>query len=187
MQSDPQENPWETTKSEVVFKSPWISVTRNEVIHPAGTSGEYSTVHFKNVAIGIVPMDDDRNIWIVGQFRYPLNRYSWEIVEGGGPLDAPLLESAQRELLEETGIVAEKWEMIQETHLSNSVTDEYGVIFVARDLSFHKANPEDSEQLQVKKIPFEDFYRMVEQGEVTDSLSVIAAYKLKVLIQEKKV
>lgn len=181
---DLQKNPWKTTKSEVVFESPWISVTKNDVIHPSGSPGEYSTVHFKNVAIGIVPLDHEYNTWLVGQYRYPLEKYSWEIVEGGGPLQQPLLESAKRELLEETGIKAASWQLIQESHLSNSVTDEYGVIYVARDLSFHEADPEESEQLQVRKVPFDEFYDMTIRGEVTDSLSVIAALRIKLLMEK---
>jgi ADP-ribose pyrophosphatase len=124
------------------------------------------------------------NTWIVGQYRYPGKFYSWEIPEGGGKLDGNPLESAKRELKEETGIVANQWEIIQETHLSNSVSDETGVIYLATNLTFTEATPEETEQLHIKKIPFETFYQMVKTGEITDSLSVMAAYKVKLMLAE---
>ncbi|HET6243326.1 MAG: NUDIX hydrolase [Bacteroidetes bacterium] len=176
------DNPWKTLSIAPVFDSPWINVTKHEIVNPAGNDGEYSVVHFKNIAIGILPLDDEFNTWIVGQFRYPINKYSWEIPEGGGKLSISPLESAKRELLEETGIVAKKWTQIQEMHLSNSVSDEYAVIFIAQQLSFEEAQPEETEQLQVKKIPFDELFQMVMNGEITDSMSVAAVLKTKILI-----
>jgi ADP-ribose pyrophosphatase len=179
-----KENPWTTLKKETVFESPWIKVSKHEVINPAGNPGEYSIVHFKNIAIGILPLDEELNTWIVGQFRYPLQEYSWEIPEGGGKLDVSPLESAKRELLEETGIEAEDWQMIQQMHLSNSVTDERAIIYIAKNLTFKEAQPEETEQLNVKKLPFEEVYQMVLRGEITDSMSVAAILKTKILINE---
>src|SRR4051812_47902982 len=140
------ENPWKTLKSELVYESPWISVTKHDVLTPASNPGTYSVVHFKNLAIGVLPLDDEYNTWIVGQYRYPINQYTWEIPEGGGKLDVPPLESAKRELLEETGITAKKWTKIQEMHLSNSATDEFCILYVAQDLNFHKPNPDEDEE-----------------------------------------
>ena len=177
-------NPWKTLSVKQIFESPWISVSKHDVINPAGNAGEYSVVHFKNIAIGIIPLDIDFNTWIVGQYRYPIDKYSWEIPEGGGKLDLPPLESAKRELLEETGIVAEKWTTIQEMHLSNSVSDEYAIIYIAQGLTFQESQPEETEKLQVKKIHFDDLYQMVMRGEITDSMSVAAVLKTKILINE---
>ncbi|MDQ3191595.1 MAG: NUDIX hydrolase [Bacteroidota bacterium] len=178
------ENPWKTLSSEPVFDSPWINVTKHEVINPAGNPGNYSVVHFKNTAIGILPLDENLNTWIVGQFRYPLKKYSWEIPEGGGKLDVPALDSAKRELLEETGIVANKWTPILEMHLSNSVSDEHAMIFIAQNLSFKEAQPEETEELQVKKIHFNELFNMVMDGQITDSMSVAAVLKTKILIDQ---
>ena len=184
MQSDLEKNPWKTLNSELIYKCPWFSLTKHAVLNPAGKLGTYSVVNYKNLAIGIVPLDEHYNTWIVGQFRYPLNRYSWEIPEGGGKLSVPPLESAKRELLEETGIIAKRWTKIQEMDLSNSVTDEFVILYIAQDLNFEKPRPEDTEQLQVRKIPFDELYEMVLNGAVTDSLSVTAVLKIKLLMKE---
>lgn len=184
--SDYTDNPWKTIKSEMVYESPWIKITKHDVINPAGNETIYSTVHFKNLAIGVIPLDNEYNTWIVGQYRYPICKYSWEIPEGGGDRNVPPLESAKRELSEETGIIAKKWTKILEMDLSNSVTDEEVVIFVAQDLSFEESHPEESEQLVVRKIPFRELYQMVEKGEVTDSLTVATVLKVKLLLLEGK-
>lgn len=184
---DSEKNPWKTNKSELVYESPWISLTKHDVINPSGNPGTYSVVHFKGFAIGVIPLDENYNTWLVGQYRYPINQYTWEIPEGGGDLNLPPLDSAKRELLEETGIVAKKWTKIQETHLSNSATDEFCVLYVAQDLSFEKPQPDEDERLEIKKISFDEFYEMVLKGEITDSLSVIAALKIKILMNEGKI
>ncbi len=180
------ENPWKTLKSEFIFESPWISITKHDVLNPNGNPGTYSVVHFKNLAIGVLPLDKDNNTWIVGQYRYPINQYTWEIPEGGGKEGMEPLESAKKELLEETGIKAAKWTETQRMHLSNSATDELAILYVAQDLSFHKAEPEDTEQLAVKKVSFDKLYEMVISGEITDSLSVATVLKAKILMSEGK-
>ncbi len=176
-------NPWKTLSSEIKYENPWIKVVENKVIHPNGEAGIYGVVHYKHSAIGIIPLDGAGNTWLVGQYRYPLNQYSWEIPEGGGKKSENPLEEARRELLEETGILAKRWEKLLEMHLSNSVSDEWGIIYVARDLEFYKPNPEGSEELQVKKVPLEEAVAMVLRGEITDSLSV--AGLLRLALEEK--
>lgn len=177
-----EQNPWKTIKSELKYNNPWISVTENKVIDASGNNGIYGTVHFKNIAIGIIPLDEDNNTWLVGQYRYPLNQYSWEICEGGGKLTIPPLESAKRELLEETGIKAAYWEKIMDIHLSNSVSDEVGVIYIAKNLTYFKPQPDDDEVLQLKKVSFNEAFQMVMRGEITDSLSVAGILKAKLLL-----
>ncbi len=181
-----EHGPWKTLTSNVVLDTPWIKVTHHNVVNPGDQLSTYSTVHFKKLAIGILPLDNDYNTWIVGQYRYPLKAYSWEIPEGGGDRDVDPLESAQRELLEETGIKAEEWTEIQTLHLSNSASDEYGIIYAAKGLSFHEANPDDDEELEVRKIPFDELYQMVEDKTITDSLTVVAVLKAKLLMSEGK-
>jgi 8-oxo-dGTP pyrophosphatase MutT (NUDIX family) len=139
-------------------------------------------VHFKNLAIGIIPLDKNNNTWIVGQYRYATNSYSWEIPEGGGKLDTDPIVSAQRELLEECGIIAKQWEKILEMDLSNSATNEHAILYVARDLQFTNTEPEETEDLQLKKVPFETLYQMVLNGEVQDAMSVAAVLKLKLML-----
>lgn len=177
-----EQNPWTTLDRTKAYESPWISVEHHNVLNPAGKPGIYSVVHFKKLAIGVLPLDDENYTWIVGQFRYPLDVYTWEIPEGGGDRDVDPVESARRELLEECGIIAGRYIPIQQLQLSNSATDEVAHLFVARQLTFTAAQPEENEQLRIRKVHFDELYRMVEQGEVTDSLSVAAVLKAKLMM-----
>jgi 8-oxo-dGTP pyrophosphatase MutT (NUDIX family) len=172
-------NPWITHSTEKIYDSPWIGVTKHDVTNPSGNPGTYSVVHFKNLAIGVIVLDEERNTWLVGQHRYPINQYSWEIPEGGGDRNVPPLDSAKRELLEETGITARKWTKILEMHLSNSASDEFCILYLAEELSFGDSHPEEDEDLEVAKLPFEEVYQMVCEGTITDSLTVAAVLKVK--------
>lgn len=174
-------NPWTTLQRKEVYDNNWINVTEHQVINPSGGKGIYGVVHFKNRAIGILPLDEDNNTWLVGQYRYPLNAYSWEIPEGGGQLGADPLIGAKQELLEETGLIAKEWIEIQRMHLSNSVSDEFAVIYIAKGLTMTEAAPEETEQLVIKKLPFEEAYQMVMNGTITDSMSIAAILKTKIL------
>jgi 8-oxo-dGTP pyrophosphatase MutT (NUDIX family) len=180
----PEDNPWQITAEKTVYDNPWINLTEYRVINPSGNPGIYGKVHFKNRAIGVVPLDADMNTYLVGQYRFALNEYSWEIPEGGGPMADDPLDAAKRELLEETGLKANKWNEIQRMHLSNSVSDELCIIYIARDLEQFEAEPEDTEQLIVKKVPFDEVYRMVCAGEITDSVTVAAVLKVKLMLVE---
>lgn len=173
-------NPWKTLSSKKIYDNPWISLTEHQVINPSGGQGIYGEVNFKNLAIGIIVLDENNYTWLVGQYRFPLKSYSWEIPEGGGPIQIDPLISAKRELFEETGISANSWTEIQRIHLSNSVSDEIGIIFLAQDLSYGKSEPEETEELVLRKLPFLEAYQMVLDGEITDSLSVAAILKLKI-------
>jgi ADP-ribose pyrophosphatase len=179
-------NPWITHSSEKIYESPWISLTKHEVTNPNGHPGTYSVVHFQNLAIGVIVLDEEMNTWLVGQWRYPLEKYTWEIPEGGGNPEIDPLISAQRELIEETGITAKKWTKILEMHLSNSASDEHCYLFLAQELEFGIAQPEEDEDLRVIKIPFEELYQRVNAGEITDSLTVAAVLKVKLMIAEKQ-
>ena len=184
MLKEETENPWKTVTSKKIYDNAWISLTEHQVINPAGGEGIYGQVHFKNLAIGVIVLDEDQNTWLVGQYRFPLNKYSWEIPAGGGPLDSDPLETAKRELLEETGMTADSWKEIQRMHLSNSVSDELAILYLARELTYGEAEPEETEQLQLKKVPFLDAYHHVLTGVITDSLSVAAILKVKIMITE---
>jgi 8-oxo-dGTP pyrophosphatase MutT (NUDIX family) len=184
MNENREKNSWKTLKTELKFETPWIKVTKHDVLNPAGKPGIYGVVSFKNIAIGILPLDKHLNTWLVGQWRYPLGQYSWEIIEGGGPHGVDPIESAKRELKEETGLVAKNYTELCRIHTSNSVTDEYGIIYIARDLEESEAEPEESEDLQVKKVPFNTAFEMVMNGEITDSLSMAAILKAKILIDK---
>ena len=175
------ENPWKTLSEKTAYDNPWIKVTHREVLNPSGNPGIYGVVHFKNLAIGVVPVDRQLNTWLVGQYRYTLNAYSWEIPEGGCPLGTEPLDTAKRELIEETGIRANSWQKILDFHTSNSVTDEAGTAYLATDLSFGESAPEDTEDLVVKKMPLAEAIQWVEEGRITDSLSIMALQKVALM------
>jgi 8-oxo-dGTP pyrophosphatase MutT (NUDIX family) len=153
-------------------------VDHHEVLNPAGRPGIYGTVHYKNHAVGVIPIDDAGNIVMVGQFRFPLGEYSWEIPEGGGPLDVPFLDSARRELREECGLTADSWHKLLEMDLSNSVTDEKGTVFLAWDLTDSPHQHEESELLQLARMPFREALERVKNGEIRDSLTVAGLLRL---------
>lgn len=181
------DNPWKTLSSTEMYNNNWIAVTEHQVVNPNGGDGIYGEVHFKNIAIGILPLDENHFTWIVGQYRFPIKAYSWEIIEGGGPLSHDPVESAKRELAEESGIIAQKFTEIQRMHLSNSVSDELAIIYLAQDLKMGKSSPDETEKLVIRKIHFNEAYEMVMNGEITDSISVAAILKVKILIEERKI
>lgn len=177
--SDPYPNPWRTHESRVMYDNPWIRITESRVTTPAGTPGIYGVVHMKNIGTGVVVLDEEDHTWLVGQWRYTLNRYSWEIPEGGGDPNVDPLTSIQRELLEETGLEATYWEPLQTIHTSNSVTDEVAHIFLARGI--HQVSEpahEDTEDIRIWRLPFEEAVAMVERGEITDSMAVAGLLRL---------
>ncbi|MCS6823787.1 MAG: NUDIX hydrolase [Cytophagaceae bacterium] len=171
------ENPWSTLSIREIYENPWIRITEADIINPKGGKGIYGVVHFKNKAIGVVPVDENGYTYLVGQYRYTLNEYSWEIPEGGGPMHEDPIHTAARELKEETGLTAQKYELICRIHTSNSVTDEEGFIFLATGLSRGESQPEETEELQIKKILLAEAVQMVMNNEITDSLSIAGLLK----------
>jgi 8-oxo-dGTP pyrophosphatase MutT (NUDIX family) len=174
---------WKTKTSSVVYENPWIKVSHNEVVTPKDTDGIYGVVHFKNIAIGIVPLDEEGNTWLVKQSRYSLNQYTWEIPEGGCPQGESPLSAARRELEEEVGLQANHWQELMSMHLSNSVTDEFCVVFVARDLCAGQQHLEATEDIEYKKLPLIDALAMVKRGEITDAISVAALLRIALDLQ----
>ena len=180
MTSDETKNPWLSISSKQIYDNPWISVCEDRVVRPDGEPGIYGVVHYKNIAVGVLAIEED-HIYLVGQYRYPLKRYSWEIPEGGCPEGEELLRAAQRELREETGLEAARWQMLGEAYLSNSVADEYAVWFVATGLVPGEVRPEGTEKLSVRRVPLRQAMTMALDGEITDALSLLAlmSYALK--------
>jgi 8-oxo-dGTP pyrophosphatase MutT (NUDIX family) len=167
------ENPWQTLGSRRVYENPWISVREDSVIRPDGEPGIYGVVHYKNTAVGVLPVEDD-HVYLVGQYRYPLERYSWEIPEGGCPEDEEPLEAARRELKEETGLEARSWSRLGEAFLSNSVADECAVWFLATDLVPGESQNEGTEVIGVRRVPLPEAVAMAMDGRITDALSILA-------------
>jgi 8-oxo-dGTP pyrophosphatase MutT (NUDIX family) len=170
---DPTLNPWKRLSRQVAYENLWIRVYHDEVLRPDGQPGIYGLVHFRSRAVGVVALDDQDHVLLVGQYRYTLDVYSWEIPEGGTAEGEEPLEAARRELLEETGCTAEHWELIARAHLSNSVSNEEGFCFLATGLTNGEPCPEGTERLQVRRVPFAEALAMVLRGEITDALSVL--------------
>jgi 8-oxo-dGTP pyrophosphatase MutT (NUDIX family) len=178
---DPTRNPWTRLSRRNVYVNPWIMIHEDQVVRPDGRPGIYGVVHFRSKAIGVVVLDTQDRVLLVGQYRYPLDLYSWEIPEGGGGLDEDPLAAGQRELREETGYTAGRWQEILRAHLSNSVSDELAICYVATELTAGTARPEGTEKLQVKWLPFAEVMKMVERGEITDALSVLGLQRVALM------
>ena len=172
---------WKKLSSQTMYDNPWMTVREDDVINPGGGRNQYGWVHFKNRAIAIVPVDDAGNTWLVGQQRYTLDAYSWELPMGGGPLDEPPLAAAKRELREETGLSAERWTEIMKVHTSNSITDEEGYVFVAEGLTEGETEFEEMEDLAVRKLPLADAVQLVSDGEITDVITIAALLRVQAL------
>lgn len=183
---DESRNPWTVKSQKVVYDNAWVQIQHHEVINPGGGEGIYGVVRFKNYAIGIIPIDENGYTWLVGQYRYPLDVYSWELPEGGGPLDEEPLDSAKRELREEVGITATKWTKIMDIHTSNSITDEISFVYVAQDLSFGETEHEEVEEIVIRKVHFSELVEMIMNGEITDSITIASVLKLQLLIKRGK-
>jgi 8-oxo-dGTP pyrophosphatase MutT (NUDIX family) len=171
-------NPWKRHRRTIVYENDWIVVNHDDVTRPDGKPGIYGVVHFKHRAIAIVAIDAADRVLLVGQHRYPFDAYSWEIPEGGGRQDEDPLDAARRELREETGVTAKHWTRLGTAHLSNCITDDEGVYYLAEDLEQGEAEPEGTEQLEVRWVAFSDALQMVRTGEITDSLSVIGLLRI---------
>jgi 8-oxo-dGTP pyrophosphatase MutT (NUDIX family) len=166
------------TSRRVAYENPWITVWHDEVTRPDGSPGIYGVVHFENLAAGVVAFDDEDRIILVGQHRYTLDRDSWEIPEGGVAPDETALAGIQRELREETGLAATEWHELCHLDLSNSVTDEEAVLFVASGLSHGASSPEPTESIALRWVPFDEALAMTLDGRITDAMSVVAIQRL---------
>jgi 8-oxo-dGTP pyrophosphatase MutT (NUDIX family) len=168
-----ESNPWTTLASRVVYQNPWIKVREDQVIHPGGGQGIYGVVECK-AAIGVVALTDQQELWLVGQYRYPTDRYSWELIEGGAEAQESPLEAGKRELEEEAGLIAAEWEVLgHEIQLSNCYSSELAYFFVAKGLTEVEKKPDPTEVLKLRKVPLREAQQMVLKGEITDAMSVI--------------
>jgi 8-oxo-dGTP pyrophosphatase MutT (NUDIX family) len=176
--------PWKILREKRLHETPWIGIDEYEVVTPAGTPGVYTAVDFKHWAVSTLALDDEGYTYVVGQYRFPLQHYGLELPGGGGEKDADPLASAQRELLEETGISAATWQLLYEFHPSKSSTNEKAFIFLARDLTFGAACPDEEEELELKKILFTDLLAMVYSNQIMDGLTVVGVLMAEKALRE---
>ena len=165
---------WKKLASKVIYDNPWMTVREDRVVNPSGGQNDYGHIQFKTRAVAIVPIDEAGNTWLVGQDRYTLGEYSWEVPMGGAPKGEDPLAAAKRELKEETGLQAEDWTQVMRLHTSNSITDEEGFVFVAKDLQQGATAFEETEKLEIRKLPLSEAVAMAQNGEITDAMSVAA-------------
>ncbi|MCW8853791.1 MAG: NUDIX hydrolase [Gammaproteobacteria bacterium] len=177
-----RKNPWSFISTKKIYDNPWIRIQEDQIVNPAGKPGIYGKVCFKSQAVGIIPVDAQGNTWLVGQHRYTLNEWSWEIPMGGSPLGEDCQKTALRELEEETGLTAGNLQQILYLHTSNSITDEEAYVFLASDLGQGVMSLEDTEHdLEVKKLPLSEAVKMAQNGQITDAISVAGLLHLALL------
>jgi 8-oxo-dGTP pyrophosphatase MutT (NUDIX family) len=176
-----QRGPWTVLAKRTTYDNRWIRVTHHDVVTPAGETGIYGTVHHKHLAIGVVPIDEEGYTYMVGQYRFALERYSWEIPEGGGEHGTDPRISAARELREETGLSANHWQSLVEMDLSNSVSDERGIVFLAWGLTQGESSPDPTEELTINRIPMTEAFTLVASGHVRDALSIMGIQAVQLL------
>jgi 8-oxo-dGTP pyrophosphatase MutT (NUDIX family) len=173
---DPFENPWKTLNSEIKYKNDWVQVREDQVIRPDGAEGIYGVVETR-IATGVVAFTPDYDVYLVGQYRYPTEIYSWETIQGGADLGEDPLETAKRELQEEAGLIAHSWEPLgHEIHLSNCISSEIGFNYIAQDLEETVATPEGTEVLQIKKVTMGEAMHMVHKGEIQDGMTIMGLF-----------
>ena len=170
--------PWRRRSRRVAYDNPWITVWHDDVARPDGSPGIYGVVHFANLAVGAVVLDDEDRILLVGQHRYTLDAYSWEIPEGGVPAGESALDGARREVREETGVEADDWREIVRFHLSNSISDEAGVLFAARATGHGESSPEPTEDLAIRWLPFDEALAMTTDGRISDAMTIMAIQRI---------
>lgn len=171
-------NPWQTLSTRLEFENPWFAITTHDTIAPDGSRPRYGKISFKNRAVAIIPLDAEQHTWLVGQWRFPLGEYSWELPMGGAPRDEDLEEAALRELREETGVTATSLRLLMKLHTSNSVTDEEGYVFLAEGLTPGSPEFDETELLAIRRLPFAEALAMAMDGRITDGISVAGILKV---------
>jgi len=173
--------PWLRHTRRVAYENAWVTIWHDEVTRPDGSPGIYGVVHFANLAAGVLAVDERDRVLLVGQHRYALDEYSWEIPEGGVPDGETALDGARRELREETGVEAGTWRELARVHLSNSVSDELAILYLATDLRHGVATPDATEALEIRWLPFEDVLAMTLDGRISDAMTVVAVERLALI------
>lgn len=170
-------NPWTVRAVTQPFANDWFRIDSHAVVHPGGAEGVYSVIRARRLAVGVLPIEADGSVHLVGQWRFPLARYSWEMPEGGADPGEDARACAARELAEETGMTAAALTPILEMDMSNSLSDERAVIFLALGLTPGEARPEATEVLKRRRAPFLDALALAADGRIRDSMTVAALFR----------
>ncbi|HMO02144.1 MAG TPA: NUDIX hydrolase [Oligoflexia bacterium] len=179
-------NPWQTLSSKVIYQNRWIKLREDQVIQPKGAPGIYSVLEIPP-AVAIVALDESWKVCLVGQWRYTQNKFSWEIPGGSSEKTiGSILENAKRELLEETGISAEIWEPLGTIDNSNGATNDTAHLFLARSLKVGKPAFEETEDIQIKWIHFDEAIDLVFKDQISESCSVACLLKAKIFLDSKR-
>jgi ADP-ribose pyrophosphatase len=176
-EAETENDPFVTLSSQIAYQNGWIKVEHQEVLRPDGSPGIYGIVRFVHRAVGVLPIDEEGCVWLVGQYRRPLEAWSWEMPEGGVPLGEDLEAGARRELQEETGLLAQTLAKVLEMDLSNSVSDEVATCYIAYGLRQGPAAPECTEVLKIKRMHFQDVLAEVGAGHIRDAMTVATIYR----------
>ena len=168
----PHGTPWRDHGGRTVFDNPWMTVTEHAATAPTGEPATYGKIHFKNLALAVLPLHEDGTVTLVGQHRFAMMDYAWEIPEGGGPLDVDPLESIRRELREEAGLEAADWREILRFQISNSLTDERGIGWLAMGFTPAEQDPDDTEAIALARVPFREALDAVVNGWIEDGMSM---------------
>lgn len=168
---------WRNDSVETLFENPWLRLTRHEATAPTGTPADYVVARPRNLACGVLPIHSDGTVTLVGQARFALMNYSWEMPEGGVPVNEDPLVGVQRELLEETGLVARDWREVLRMELSNSITDERAIAWLAWDLTQTDARPDPTEVIETARVPFMSLMAEIDRGSVRDAFTVATALR----------
>lgn len=183
----PPARPWQDHGSRTVYDNPWLALTEHEATAPTGLAATYGVLRPKNVAVGVLPLHSDGTVTLVGQSRFALMNYSWEMPEGGAPFDEAPLDGAKRELAEEAGLSARIWREVLRMELSNSMTDERAIAWLAWDLVEVPVDPDPTEVIATVRVPFMTLMAEIDRGAVRDAFTVATALRAYHLVRENRI
>jgi 8-oxo-dGTP pyrophosphatase MutT (NUDIX family) len=179
------ENPWETKNSKIVYETKWMKIREDEVVRPDSSDGKYSYVDTPD-SVYIVPITTDGKVYLIAQWRYPTKTFSWELPGGGGD-GGDILESAKRELKEETGLEAEEWTEVGTLQPMNGVVAEIEHVFIARKLRETQDHKQTDDGItEIKKVRFDEIFEMIVQGDITDAQTIAAFTQVQLYLKKKK-
>lgn len=180
-----EESPWKTISSKKIYENKWMGLKEDKVIMPNGKEGIYAYISSKNGAAAVI-LNEKNEIYLVGQYRYAVDEYSWEIISGAVEKGEDYLTTVKREIEEEAGVTAKKFDLLHgDLQLSNSYTSDRGAIFLARDIEQNESHPESTEKLQIKKVPLDEAIRLICEGKIKDDYTITGIFLAKEFLEKE--